>query len=94
MSDRDDLLKLILEVSFEKRKVTLTSGRESDFYLDLRQTLMHPQGVALGGKLLLEKLHAGTPVDTVGGMAVGTLFTLFVIPSIYMLIAKDHRLAA
>jgi multidrug efflux pump len=26
----------------------------------------------------------------VGGMFVGTLFTLFVIPSIYMLIAKDH----
>ena len=26
----------------------------------------------------------------VGGMAIGTLFTLFVIPSIYMLVAKDH----
>ncbi|MGK0283265.1 MAG: multidrug efflux pump, partial [Patiriisocius sp.] len=25
----------------------------------------------------------------VGGMAIGTVFTLFVIPSIYMLIAKD-----
>jgi multidrug efflux pump len=23
-------------------------------------------------------------------MAVGTLFTLFVIPSIYMLVARDH----
>jgi len=29
----------------------------------------------------------------VGGMAIGTLFTLFVIPSIYMLIARDHRQA-
>ncbi len=28
----------------------------------------------------------------VGGMAIGTLFTLFVIPSIYMLIAKNHAL--
>ena len=26
----------------------------------------------------------------VGGMAVGTFFTLFVIPSIYMLVARDH----
>jgi len=26
----------------------------------------------------------------VGGMAIGTLFTLFVVPSIYMLVAKDH----
>ena len=27
----------------------------------------------------------------VGGMTVGTFFTLFVIPSIYMLIARDHK---
>lgn len=30
----------------------------------------------------------------VGGMAIGTFFTLLVIPSIYMLIAKDHKGAA
>ena len=30
----------------------------------------------------------------VGGMAIGTLFTLFVVPSIYVLIAKDHQGAA
>jgi multidrug efflux pump len=27
----------------------------------------------------------------VGGMTIGTLFTLFVVPSVYVLIAKDHR---
>lgn len=27
----------------------------------------------------------------VGGMAIGTIFTLFVVPSIYMLVARDHR---
>ncbi len=27
----------------------------------------------------------------VGGMAIGTLFTLFVLPSIYVLMAKDHN---
>ncbi|MEW8585956.1 MAG: efflux RND transporter permease subunit, partial [Candidatus Thiodiazotropha sp.] len=26
----------------------------------------------------------------VGGMAIGTLFTLFVLPSIYVLLAKEH----
>ncbi|MEJ2463964.1 MAG: efflux RND transporter permease subunit, partial [Candidatus Thiodiazotropha sp.] len=26
----------------------------------------------------------------VGGMTIGTLFTLFVLPSIYVLLAKDH----
>jgi multidrug efflux pump len=27
----------------------------------------------------------------VGGMAIGTFFTLFVVPSIYMLVARDHH---
>ncbi len=27
----------------------------------------------------------------VGGMTIGTLFTLFVVPSVYVLIARDHR---
>jgi multidrug efflux pump len=26
----------------------------------------------------------------VGGIAIGSLFTLFIIPSIYMLVARDH----
>jgi multidrug efflux pump len=26
----------------------------------------------------------------VAGMAIGTVFTLFIVPSLYMLIAKDH----
>jgi multidrug efflux pump len=30
-------------------------------------------------------------VVLVGGMTIGTLFTLFVVPGIYVLIAKDHR---
>ena len=30
----------------------------------------------------------------VGGMAIGTLFTLFIVPSIYMLIARDHSVKA
>jgi len=27
----------------------------------------------------------------VGGMSIGTLFTLFIVPAVYVLIAKDHR---
>jgi len=70
---RRELLDLILEVSFEKRKVTLASGKESDFYLDLRRTLMLPRGAKLAGELVLAKLRAGAPVDGVGGMAVGAV---------------------
>ncbi|MEE3326312.1 MAG: orotate phosphoribosyltransferase, partial [Myxococcota bacterium] len=70
---RQALLDLILDVSFERREVTLASGRKSNFYLDLRQTLMRPQGVALAGELVLEKLLSGPPVAAVGGMAVGAV---------------------
>jgi orotate phosphoribosyltransferase len=66
-------LELILEVSFRREKVTLASGKQSDFYLDLRQTLMRPRGVKLAGELVLERLLAGPPVDAVGGMAVGAV---------------------
>ena len=72
-AERRELLDLILEVSFERREVTLASGRKSDFYLDLRQTLMRARGVRLAGALMLERLAAGPPVDAVGGMAVGAV---------------------
>jgi multidrug efflux pump len=29
----------------------------------------------------------------VGGMTIGTIFTLFVLPALYVLLAKDHRAA-
>jgi len=29
----------------------------------------------------------------VGGMTIGTIFTLFVVPSLYVLLAKQHRVA-
>jgi len=70
---RRELLELILAVSFRRERVVLSSGRTSDFYLDLRQTLMRPRGVALAGTLLLERLRRGSPVDAVGGMAVGAV---------------------
>jgi multidrug efflux pump len=31
-------------------------------------------------------------VVLVGGMSIGTLFTLFIVPSVYVLLAKDHRM--
>ena len=70
---RSELLELILEYSFRREKVVLSSGRESDFYLDLRQTLMRPRGARLAGELVLEQLSTGPAVDAVGGMAVGAV---------------------
>ena len=30
-------------------------------------------------------------ITLVGGMTIGTIFTLFIVPSLYMLIAKTHH---
>jgi len=72
-ADRQALLNLILDISFERKEVILASGKKSNFYLDLRQTLMRPKGVSLAGRLVLELLQTGPPVDSVGGMAVGAV---------------------
>ncbi len=63
----------MLEVSFRRGRVVLKSGRESDFYLDLRQTLMTPRGASLAGELVLDALRRGPAVTAVGGMAVGAV---------------------
>jgi orotate phosphoribosyltransferase len=70
---REELAAFIAEHSFERRPVTLSSGKESDFYLDLRTTLMRPRGARLAGELVLARLMQGPWVEAVGGMAVGAV---------------------
>ena len=72
-AERRELLELILRHSFEKRRVVLSSGRESDFYLDLRATMMRPRGIELAGRLLHARLAEGARVDAVGGMVVAAV---------------------
>jgi orotate phosphoribosyltransferase len=72
-ADRRELLELILRVSFEKRRVVLASGQQSDFYLDLRTTMLRPRGLELAGRLLFERLGEGPRVDAVGGMVVAAV---------------------
>jgi orotate phosphoribosyltransferase len=73
LDPRAELLDLVVRHSFERRKVILSSGRESDFYLDLRTTMMRPRGIELAGTLLLEQLRRGPRVDAVGGMVVAAV---------------------
>jgi orotate phosphoribosyltransferase len=73
VTPKEELLDLIVRHSFERRKVVLSSGKESDFYLDLRTTMMRPRGLALAGALLLERLQQGPRVEAVGGMVVAAV---------------------
>ena len=62
MSDRDDLLQLIKDLAVVHGTVTLSSGREADWYIDLRRITLHRQAAPLVGRVMLEVL-AGWSYD-------------------------------
>jgi orotate phosphoribosyltransferase len=69
---RTRALSLIRERSFFRARITLASGKESDFYFDMKPTMLHPEGASLLAELILDML-AGVAVDHVGGVAVGAI---------------------
>ncbi len=70
--DRARLLELLRTLSFERRKVVLASGRESDFYIDCKRTALTAEGHVLIGRLLLERVRRlPAPVQGVGGLTLG-----------------------
>jgi orotate phosphoribosyltransferase len=70
--DRARLLELLTEKSFERRKVVLSSGKESDFYIDCKRTALLAEGHFLIGRLLLEAVLARAPqAEGVGGLTLG-----------------------
>jgi orotate phosphoribosyltransferase len=71
-ADRARLLELLRTLSFERRKVVLASGKESDFYVDCKRTALTAEGHVLVGRLLLEKVRKIRPlVRGVGGLTLG-----------------------
>ncbi len=71
-ADRARLLDLLRTLSFEKRKVVLASGRESDFYVDCKRTALTAEGHALVGRLLLDRVRRVQPLPRgVGGLTLG-----------------------
>jgi orotate phosphoribosyltransferase len=69
---RNRLIELIRERSFGRRRVVLASGRESDFYFDMKPTMFHPEGASLLAKMILARLD-GLDVDFVGGLEMGAV---------------------
>jgi orotate phosphoribosyltransferase len=64
-------LSILKEKSYEKRKVILSSGRESDFYIDCRQTTLDAEGGLLTGRLFCAMLEQGERPEAVGGITLG-----------------------
>lgn len=70
-SKRERLLKLLTQRSFERKRVTLASGKESDFFVDCKQTILTAEGHALVGELMFEALDELGKVEAVGGVELG-----------------------
>ena len=71
-ADRARLLALLTERSYAKKKVVLSSGRESDFYVDCKKTVLLAEGHWLVGRLLYAAIRARAPDAVgVGGLTMG-----------------------
>src|SRR5262249_4012544 len=66
------LLELMRKLSYERRAVTLSSGKSSDFYVDSKQTVLTAEGHFLVGQLLYALLEKVAPrAEAVGGLTMG-----------------------
>jgi orotate phosphoribosyltransferase len=67
------LIELIRELAVVHGKVTLSSGLQADYYVDLRRATLHHEAAPLIGKVMLELLDnaALNDYDAVGGLTMG-----------------------
>ena len=69
MTERDALLDLIKTDAVVHGKVTLSSGREADYYLDCRRITL--SGAAAPWSAGSPRPHRGPRYDAVGGLTMG-----------------------
>ena len=59
---RNRVYDIIKEKSFRRGSVTLSSGKKSDFYFDMKPTMLDPEGATKLAELVLFRLK-DTPVE-------------------------------
>ncbi len=67
---KEKLLALLKKEAFKKGKFVLSSGKESDFYLDGRIITMTPEGAFLIASIILEMIK-DEAIDGFGGPTLG-----------------------
>jgi orotate phosphoribosyltransferase len=70
MSDRDALRAQVKDKAVVHGKVTLASGKEADYYVDLRRITLDGQAAPLVGRVMLD-LTRDWQYDAVGGLTLG-----------------------
>lgn len=69
-SDRDELLDRIKKSAIIHERVTLSSGRTADYYVDLRRITLDGAAAPLAGRAMLDLTH-DLEYDAVGGLTLG-----------------------
>ncbi|TDC93703.1 orotate phosphoribosyltransferase [Saccharopolyspora aridisoli] len=67
---RSELARLVKELAVVHGKVTLSSGKEADYYVDLRRATLQHQAAPLIGSLL-RQITADWDYTAVGGLTLG-----------------------
>lgn len=70
MSARENLRQLITDIAVVHGRVILSSGREADYYVDLRRVTLHKVAAPLIGEVMLQ-LTADWSFEAVGGLTLG-----------------------
>ena len=70
MGDRDELLQQIRDKAIVHGRVVLSSGREADYYVDLRRITLDGAAAPLVGEVMLDATKA-LEYDAVGGLTLG-----------------------
>ena len=70
MSDRDLLLAQVRDKAVVHGRVTLSSGKEADYYVDLRRVTLDAEAAPLVGRVMLD-LTQDWEYDAVGGLTLG-----------------------
>lgn len=68
---RQRLVQLLAGRAFERRRVVLASGRESDFFLDCKQVALTAEGHVLLGELMYAALDELPAAEAVAGVELG-----------------------
>jgi orotate phosphoribosyltransferase len=68
--DRQQLRQDILDKAVVHGRVVLSSGKEADYYVDLRRVTLDGATAPVVGRVMLE-LTAGLDYDAVGGLTLG-----------------------
>ena len=69
---RERLRQLISELAVVRGKVTLASGKEADYYVDLRRITLHHEASRLVGQVMLDLLDRnGIEFEAAGGLTMG-----------------------